>query len=119
MPEIDSGDTTWILVSSAMVMLMTPGLAFFYGGLVRNKNALSTIMHSFAMIAIVSVVWVLWGYSLAFGPDKLGGFIGGLEWFGLRNVGLEPGPYSDTIPHQVYMVFQLMFAVITPALITG
>ena len=119
MPEISSGDTAWVLVSAALVMLMTPGVGFFYGGLVRNKSAIATIMHSFMILAVVSVVWVLWGYSLAFGPDKLGGFIGGLEWFGLRDVGLEPGPYADTIPHQAYMVFQLMFAVITPALITG
>jgi Amt family ammonium transporter len=99
-------------------MLMTPGLAFFYAGLVRSKNVIGTAMHSFVMLGVVSVVWVLWGYSLAFGPDN-GGVIGSLEWFGLRNVGLEPGPYADTIPHQVYMVFQMMFAVITPALITG
>ena len=115
---IDSGDTTWILISAALVMLMTPGVGFFYGGLVRNKNASATIMQSFAILAVVSVVWVLWGYSLAFGPD-VGGLVGNLSWFGLRNVGLEPGPYSDTIPHQVYMVFQMMFAVITPALIIG
>ncbi|MEE8386268.1 MAG: ammonium transporter, partial [Dehalococcoidia bacterium] len=118
-PEIDTGDTTWILISAALVMLMTPGVGFFYGGLVRNKNASATIMQSFSILAVVSVVWVLWGYSLAFGPNELGGFIGNLSWFGLRNVGLEPGPYSDTIPHQAFMVFQLMFAVITPALIIG
>ena len=115
---IDSGDTTWILISAALVMLMTPGVGFFYGGLVRNKNASATIMQSFSILAIVSVVWVLWGYTLAFGPD-VGGFIGNLSWFGLRNVGLEPGPYADTIPHQAFMVFQLMFAAITPALIIG
>ena len=115
---IDSGDTTWILISAALVMLMTPGVGFFYGGLTRSKNASATIMQSFAILALVSVVWVLWGYSLAFGPD-VGGFVGNLSWFGLRNVGLEPGPYADTIPHQVFMVFQLMFAVITPALIIG
>jgi Amt family ammonium transporter len=118
MPTVDTGDTTWVLVSAALVMLMTPGLAFFYGGLVRHKNVLSTVMHSFIIIPVVSLVWVLWGYSLAFGPDQ-GGFIGNLDWFGLRNVGMDPGPYSDTIPHQVFMLFQLMFAVITPALITG
>lgn len=115
---IDSGDTAWVLISAALVMLMTPGVGFFYGGLVRNKSASATIMQSFAILAVVSVVWVLWGYSLAFGPD-VGGLVGNLSWFGLRNVGLEPGPYSDTIPHQVYMVFQMMFAVITPALIIG
>ncbi|OLC17165.1 MAG: ammonia channel protein [Candidatus Rokubacteria bacterium 13_1_40CM_69_27] len=117
--KIDSGDTAWVLTSSALVLLMTaPGLALFYGGMVRQKNALATIMQSFIILALISVQWVLWGYSLAFGPDK-GGIIGGLEWIGLRGVGLDPGPYSDTIPHQAYMVFQLMFAVITPALITG
>ena len=118
MPTVDTGDTAWVLVSAALVMLMTPGLAFFYGGLVRHKNVLSTVMHSFIIIPVVSLVWVLWGYSLAFGPDQ-GGFIGNLEWFGLRNVGMEPGPYSDTIPHQVFMLYQMMFAIITPALITG
>jgi len=118
MSAIDTGDTAWMLISSALVMLMTPGLAFFYGGLVRHKNALSTIMHSFTAVALVSVIWVLWGYSLAFGPDH-GGFIGGLDWLGLRHVGQEPGPYAATIPHQAYMLFQLMFAIITPALITG
>jgi Amt family ammonium transporter len=115
----DTGDTAWVLISAALVMLMTPGVGFFYGGLVRNKNAISTIMHSFAMLGIVSVIWVLWGYSLAFGPDK-GHFIGGLEWFGLRGVGAQPNEfYAPTIPHEAYMVFQMMFAVITPALITG
>jgi Amt family ammonium transporter len=117
--KIDSGDTAWLLTSSALVLLMTaPGLALFYGGMVRPKNALGTIMQSFIIMALISVQWVLWGYSLAFGPDK-GGIIGGLEWLGLRGVGLDPGPYSDTVPHQAYMVFQLMFAIITPALITG
>src|SRR5437879_4919002 len=117
--KIDSGDTAWLLTSSALVLLMTaPGLALFYGGMVRQKNALATIMQSFIILALISVQWVLWGYSLAFGPDK-GGIVGGLEWIGLRGVGLDPGPYSDTVPHQAYMVFQLMFAVITPALITG
>ena len=116
---IDSGDTAWVLASSALVLLMTPGLAFFYGGLVRGKNVIGTIMHSFITIALVSVVWVQWGYSLAFGPD-VGGFIGNLEWFGLRNVSaVEPGPYASTIPHQTFMVFQMMFAIITPALVTG
>jgi Amt family ammonium transporter len=118
-PKIDSGDTAWLLTSSALVLLMTaPGLALFYGGMVRPKNALGTIMQSFIIMALISVQWVLWGYSLAFGPDK-GGIVGGLEWIGLRNVGLDPGPYSDTVPHQAFMIFQLMFAIITPALITG
>jgi len=118
-PKIDSGDTAWLLMSSALVLLMTaPGLALFYGGMVRQKNALATIMQSFIIMALISVQWVLWGYSLAFGPDKAG-LIGGLEWLGLQSVGLDPGPYSDTIPHQAYMLFQMMFAIITPALITG
>jgi Amt family ammonium transporter len=118
-PRIDSGDTAWLLTSSALVLFMTaPGLALFYGGMVRQKNALATIMQSFIIMAVISVQWVLWGYSLAFGPDNAG-LIGGLEWVGLRGVGLDPGPYSDTIPHQAYMLFQLMFAIITPALITG
>jgi|DewCreStandDraft_1066081.scaffolds.fasta_scaffold00059_125 Amt family ammonium transporter len=119
MPEINSGDTAWLLASAALVLLMTPGLAFFYGGLVRSKNVLSTIMHSFIIMGLVSVIWVLWGYSLAFGPDR-GGFIGDLSWFGLRNVGGEPnGDYAGTVPHQAFMLFQMMFAIITPALITG
>ncbi|GBD11910.1 Ammonium transporter NrgA [bacterium HR23] len=117
--EVNPGDTAWLLVASALVLLMTPGLAFFYGGLVGRTNVLSTIMHSFLTICLISVAWVLWGYSLAFGPDK-GHIIGGLEWLGLRGVGGEPNPdYGATVPHQAYMVFQLMFAVITPALITG
>ncbi|PYM78694.1 MAG: ammonia channel protein [Candidatus Rokuibacteriota bacterium] len=118
--KIDSGDTAWLLTSSALVLLMTvPGLALFYGGMVRQKNVLATIMQSFIILALISVQWVLWGYSLAFGPDK-GGIVGGLDWFGLRGVGLQPNPdYAATVPHQAYMVFQLMFAVITPALITG
>jgi Amt family ammonium transporter len=118
-PTIDSGDTAWILVCSAIVLMMTaPGLALFYGGLVRSKNVLSILMQCFVTLALVSVIWVLWGYSLAFGPDH-GGIIGDFTWFGLVGVGLEPGPYSDTLPHQAFMVFQLMFAAITPALITG
>src|SRR5215468_1051065 len=118
--KIDKGDTPWMLTSSALVLLMTaPGLALFYGGLVRQKNALATIMQSFIIMALISIQWVLWGYSLAFGPDK-GGLIGGLEWVGLRGVGLEPNPdYAATIPHQAFMMYQAMFAVITPALITG
>jgi len=119
-PKIDSGDTAWMLVSSALVLMMTiPGLFLFYGGLVRRKNALGTIMHSFIIAALISIQWVLWGYSLAFGPDKAG-LIGGLDWLGLTGVGLEPYPdYSATIPHQAFMIYQLMFAIITPALITG
>jgi ammonium transporter, Amt family len=118
--KIDSGDTAWVLASAALVMLMTPALGFFYGGLVRRKNVLSTIMHSFFVLALISVQWVLWGYSLAFGPDAGGGLIGGLNWVGLNGVGMAPNPdYAKTIPHQAFMVFQMMFAVITPALITG
>jgi len=118
--KIDKGDTAWMLTSSVLVLMMTaPGLALFYGGMVRQKNALGTLMHSFIIAAVISVQWILWGYSLAFGPDK-GGIIGGLEWVGLRGVGLEPfDTYSKTIPHQAFMLFQMRFAIITPALITG
>jgi ammonium transporter, Amt family len=99
--------------------MTAPGLALFYGGMVRQKNALGTLMHSFIILCLISVQWVLWGYSLAFGPDK-GGFIGGLDWVGLAGVGQTPNPdYAATIPHQAFMLFQMMFAVITPALITG
>ena len=116
---VDSGDTAWILACSALVLLMTPGLAFFYGGLVRRKNSTATIMYSFMAIGLVGVVWVLWGYSLAFGPD-VGGIIGNLEWVGLRGVSAtEPSSYAPTVPHQAFMIFQAMFAIITPALITG
>jgi Amt family ammonium transporter len=116
--KISAGDTAWMLVSSALVMLMTPGLAFFYSGMVRRKNVLGTIMHSFIILCVMSVVWVLWGYTLAFGPD-IGGFIGGLKWFGLNGIISEPAPAAPTIPHLVFMMFQGMFAIITPALITG
>lgn len=116
---IDSGDTTWMLISTALVMLMTPGLALFYGGMVRRKNVLGTIMQSFIALGVITVQWVLFGYSLAFGPD-IGHFVGSLKWFGLNGVGLSPNPdYAPTIPHQSFMMFQMMFAVITPALITG
>jgi Amt family ammonium transporter len=119
MEKIDTGDTAWLLASAALVMLMTPALGFFYGGLVRKKNVLATIMHSFFILALISVQWVLWGYSLAFGPDH-GGIIGGLDWLGLRGVGQAPNPdYAATVPALAFMVFQMMFAVITPALITG
>src|SRR4029077_6694403 len=119
-PKIDSGDTAGCVVSSALVLLMAaPGLALFYGGMVRQKNALGTLMQSFIILALISVQWVLWGYSLAFGPDK-GGIIGGLEWVGLSGVGPTPNAdYAPTIPHTAFMLFQMMFAVITPALITG
>lgn len=115
---INSGDAAFMLIATAMVMLMTPGLALFYGGLVRTKNVLGTMMQSFVCLGVVSIIWVLYGYSLSFGPD-IGGIIGNLQWFGLRGVGLEPGPYSDTIPHLLFVAFQLMFAILTPALITG
>ena len=116
---MDTGDTTWVLVSSALVLLMTPGLALFYGGLARSKNAAGTIMHSFMTIGIVGVVWVLWGYTLAFGPD-IGKFVGDFSWFGLKDVSAtEAGPYADNMPHQTFMIFQAMFAIITPALVTG
>jgi len=117
--KIDTGDTAWVLASAALVMIMTPGLGLFYAGMVRRKNALGTILQSFVMVGIIGVLWVLYGYSLAFGPDK-GHFIGSLAWIGLRNVGQEPfAPYSATVPHQAFMIFQAMFAVITPALMTG
>src|SRR6266540_4597010 len=118
--DIDTGDTSWLLISTALVMLMTPALGFFYGGLVGRKNVLSTLTHSFFILCLISVQWVLWGYSLAFGPDSGAGVIGGLDWIGLRGVGLTPNPdYAATVPHQAFMAFQMMFAVITPALITG
>ncbi|MGZ8428302.1 MAG: ammonium transporter [Candidatus Deferrimicrobiaceae bacterium] len=116
---MNTGDTAFLLLSAALVMLMTPGLALFYGGMVRRKNVLGTIMQSFIIIGLISLEWVLVGYSMAFGPDQ-GGIIGDLTWFGLRGVGLDPYPdYVATVPHQAFMVYQMMFAVITPALITG
>ncbi len=119
-PEINAGDTAWLLASAALVMLMTPALGFFYGGLVRRKNVLSTLMHSWFILALISVQWVLWGYSLAFSPDTGLGIIGGLSWIGLNGVGQEPNAdYAGSVPHLAYMAFQMMFAVITPALITG
>ncbi len=120
-PTINSGDTAWLLVATAMVMIMLPGLALFYGGLVRRKNVLSTIMHSFFGLALVSVVWVLVGFSLAFAPDVNGmGLIGGLNFVGFMNVGLTPSTiYATTIPFVLFAAFQLMFAAITPALISG
>jgi Amt family ammonium transporter len=119
MDKINTGDTAWLLASAALVMLMTPALGFFYGGLVRRKNVLATIMHSFFILCLISVQWVLWGYTLAFGPD-IGGIIGGLDWAGLRGVGQTPHEtYAPTTPHLAFMIFQMMFAVITPALITG
>ena len=116
---INSGDTAWILVSSAMVLLMTPGLAFFYGGMARRKNLLSTIMMSFAIMGLAGVIWALWGYSLSFGSDA-GGFIGGFDFLGLMGVGMGASDvYAGTVPHLAFMAFQGMFAIITVALITG
>jgi Amt family ammonium transporter len=116
---VNAADTAWLLMSSALVMLMTPGLALFYGGMVRRKNFLSTIMMSFAILALVGILWVVYGYSLGFGPDKWG-IIGGLDWVGLRQVGQEPSSvYATTVPHLAFMIFQAMFAIITVALITG
>jgi Amt family ammonium transporter len=115
---VDTGDTAWVLISSALVMLMTPGLAFFYGGLVRRKNYLNVLMQCMVILAALSVQWVVFGYSLSFCPGSK--WIGGLDWMMLKGVGLEPyGDYSATIPHQAFMIFQAMFAVITPALIIG
>jgi Amt family ammonium transporter len=117
--KIDTGDTAWMLVSTALVMLMTPGLAMFYGGMVRRKNVLGTIMHSFIAIALVSMQWILFGYSLSFGPD-VRGLIGDFSWAGLGGIGLTPNAdYAPTIPHLLFMLYQMMFAVITPALISG
>ena len=121
---MNSGDTAWMLAATALVMIMLPGLALFYGGLVRRKNVLSTIMHSFFGLAIVSVVWVLIGFSLAFGKDAnllgIPGLVGNLDYVGFFNVGLEPSTiYATTIPFVLFAAFQLMFAAITPALITG
>ena len=116
---MNNGDIAWILLASALVLLMTPGLALFYGGLARSKNASSTIMYSLMSMGIVGVVWVLWGYTLAFGPD-VGRFIGDFSYFGLSGVSAtEPGPYAENMPHQAFMIFQGMFAIITPALVTG
>jgi Amt family ammonium transporter len=117
--QINAGDTAWVLASAALVMLMTPALGFFYGGLVRQKNVLATIMHSFFILALISVLWVLVGYSLAFAPGHWH-IIGGLDWLGFRGVGAEPNAdYAPTIPHGAFAAFQMMFAIITPALITG
>jgi ammonium transporter, Amt family len=115
---MNAGDTAWILMSTGLVMLMTPGLAFFYGGMVRRKNVLGILMQCFVILCVLSLQWVLFGYSLAFAPGN--SFIGGLQWIGLNGVGLEPfKEYAPTIPHQAFMIFQGMFAIITPALIIG
>ena len=115
--EIDSGNTAWMLIASALVLFMTPGLGFFYGGLTRNKNVLGTIMQSFITTGVVAIIWVTYGYSLAFGPDQGMGLIGNFDFFGLKDVGPEPG--ATGVPHLMFMAFQMMFAIITPALITG
>jgi Amt family ammonium transporter len=117
---INGGDTAWVLTATALVMLMTPGLALFYGGLVRRKNVLSILMQCTFILALVSVTWVLVGYTLAFGPDLNGwGIIGGLDNLGLKGIGVAPGPYAATIPGSAFALFQMMFAIITPALIIG
>ncbi len=119
MEGINAGDTSWVLISTALVMLMTPALAFFYGGMVRRKNVLSTLNLSFILMALISIQWVLFGFSLAFGKS-VGGIIGGLNFLGLGGVGAEPnGDYAATIPFLLFAAYQMMFAVITPALITG
>ena len=115
---MNTGDVAFMLIASAMVLFMTPGLAFFYGGLERRKNVLNTMMSSFFIMGLASALWVLIGYSLSFGGNA-GGIVGTLEWIGLKDVGAEPGPYSDSIPHLAFAMFQMMFAIITPALITG
>jgi len=115
---MNAGDTGFMLICTAFVFFMTPGLAFFYGGLVRRKNVVNTMMACGAIMGLSVVMWTLFGYSLAFGGNH-GGIIGDLRWFALNGVGWEPGPYADTIPHLVFVAFQMMFAMITPALITG
>lgn len=119
MPTIDTGDTAWVLMSAALVLLMTPALAFFYGGLVRKKNILSVLMQCFIMMCLITLQWVVIGYTLSFGPD-VKGLIGDLSWMGLTGVGADPNPdYAATIPHSTFMIYQAMFAIITPALILG
>ena len=113
-----AGDNAWMLTSSALVLMMTgPGLALFYGGLVRKKNVLATMMQSFILMAVITVIWAIFGYSLAFAKGS--SFIGGFDYLFLKDVGAAPSGYAATIPHQTFMIFQLMFAIITPALITG
>jgi ammonium transporter, Amt family len=130
---INTGDTAWMLMSSALVLLMTPGLAFFYGGLVRSRNVLNTMMMSLVLMAVVGVTWILWGYSIAFSSEPTttdaakvifasNPIIGNLNWFGLNKVAFDkadPIGYAATIPHQLFMIYQMMFAIITPALISG
>ncbi len=117
---MNSGDTAWVLISAALVFFMTPGVAFFYGGMARRKNVLSIMMQCFLIICMISLQWGAFGYSLAFGPDSGHGFIGNFDWLGLQSVGFKPfDDYSKTIPHMAFMIFQAMFAVITPSLIIG
>jgi Amt family ammonium transporter len=117
---MNSGDTAWVLACAALVFIMTPGVALFYGGMARRKNILSILMQCFIIMCLISLQWIIYGYSLTFGPDAGHGILGGLDWIGLKNVGLQPNPdYSNSIPHLAFMIFQAMFAVITPALIVG
>jgi ammonium transporter, Amt family len=116
---MNAGDTTWIMVCAVLVFIMTPGVALFYGGLARRKNVLSILMQCFVIMCLVTIQWVLAGYSLAFGPDTGWGVIGGLQWAGLRGVGMEPHDYAGTVPHYVFMIFQLQFAIITAAIMVG
>ncbi len=117
---INAADTAFLMICAALVMLMTPGLGLFYGGMVRRKNVLATFQQSFILLGTMAIQWVLIGYSLSFAPHALGGFVGNLDWFALRGVGLDPHPtYANTVPHQLHMVYQGMFAIITPALISG
>jgi Amt family ammonium transporter len=117
---MNSGDTVWVLGSTALVFIMTPGVAFFYGGMARRKNILSILMQCFIIMCLISLQWVLYGYSISFGPDTAHGIIGSLDWVGLKGVGLQPHPdYAGTIPHLAFMIFQAMFAILTPALIVG
>lgn len=116
---MNSGDTTWIMLCAVLVFIMTPGVALFYGGLARRKNVLSILMQCFVIMCLITLQWVLAGYSLAFGPDTGYGIIGGLNWAGLRGVGMETHEYAETIPHFVFMIFQLQFAIITAAIMVG
>jgi Amt family ammonium transporter len=117
---MNSGDTAWVLACTALVFIMTPGVALFYGGMARRKNILSILMQCFIIMCLIVLQWIIYGYSLSFGPDLGHGILGNLGWVGLKNVGLQPNPdYSGTIPHLAFMIFQAMFAIITPALIVG
>ena len=117
--QIDTGDTSFMFVSTILVFIMTPGLALFYGGMVRKKNVLGTMLHSFSIIGLISIQWILIGYTIAFGPDAFGGLLGNFSFSGFSGVGGDPSSYAGTIPHQLFALYQMMFAIITPALITG